>query len=131
MFSPCGQYYAAGTVKEQVAVWKVSQLLARGEVDRGKELAKWKMGNGVYSMVGTERYLVVGGREEVSGWDWDSDWQIELREKGEVNSMVIVKEGGTEGKLVLGMGDSNVYLNDRASGGSSSGRRGDGWAFYS
>ena len=114
-----------------MAVWKVSQLLARGEVDRGKELAKWKMGDGVYSMVGTERYLVVGGREEVSGWDWDSDWQIELREKGEVNSMVIVKEGGTEGKLVLGMGDNNVYLNDRASGGSSSGRRGDGWAFYS
>ena len=37
---PCGQYYAAGTVEVQVAVWKVSQLVARGEVDRGKELAR-------------------------------------------------------------------------------------------
>ena len=40
VFSPCGQYYAAGTVEVQVAVWKVSQLVARGEVDRGKELAR-------------------------------------------------------------------------------------------
>jgi len=122
VFSPCGQYYAAGTVEGQVAVWKVSQLVARGEVDRGKELMKWKVEDGVYSMVSTGRYLVVGSWEEVTGWDWDtiaggeavreSDWQIVMRGKGEVNSMVIVKEGGTEGRLVLGMGDNNVYVFD-------------------
>ena len=122
VFSPCGQYYAAGTVEGQVAVWKVSQLVARGEVDRGKELMKWKVEDGVYSMVSTDRYLVVGSREEVTGWDWDtiaggeavreSDWQIVMRGKGEVNSMVIVQEGGTEGRLVLGMGDNNVYVFD-------------------
>ena len=41
----------------------------------------------------------------------ECDWEIDLKGKGEVNSMVIVKEG-TEGRLVLGMGDNNVYVND-------------------
>jgi len=122
VFSPCGQFYAAGTIDGQVAVWKVSQLVARGEVDRGKEVSKWKVGDGVYSLASTERYLIVGGRGEVRGWDWDTfdggevvggcDWQINMMGKGEVNSMVIVKEGGTEGRLVLGMGDNNVYIYD-------------------
>jgi len=122
VFSPCGQYYASGTLDGQVAVWKVAHLVARGEVDRGKELVRWNVGSGVFSMVSTERYLVVGGKEIVTGWDWDNiadgeaveacNWDICLRGKGEVNSMVVIKEGGVEGRLVLGMGDNNVYLID-------------------
>ena len=105
-----------------MAVWKVAQLVARGEVDRGKELVKWKVGFGVFSMASTERHLIIGGREEVTGWDWDniargqavgeSDWEMCLKGKGEVNSMVVMKEGGTEGRLVLGIGDNNVYVID-------------------
>jgi len=118
VFSPCGQFYVAGTVAGQVAVWKVAQLVARGEVDRGKELTKWKVGEGVYSMVSTERHLVVGGNGEVRAYDWENitggeaDWQLCLKGKGEVNSMVVVKEVGMEGSLVLGMGDNNVYVVD-------------------
>ena len=122
VFSPCGQFYASGTTDGQVAVWKVAQLVARGEVDRGKELVRWKVGSGVFSLASTERHLIVGGREEVSGWNWDniaggqgvgeSDWEMCMRGKGEVNSMVVMKEGGTEGRLVLGMGDNNVYMMD-------------------
>jgi len=109
-------------VDGQLAVWKVAQLVARGEVDRGKELTKWKVGGGVYSLVSMERYLVVGGNGEVRGYDWDnisggeavtaSDWHICLQGKGEVNSMVVVKEVGMEGSLVIGMGDTNVYVVD-------------------
>jgi len=120
VFSTCGQYYAAGTVEGQIAVWKVSNLLARGNVDRGKEMVKWSMREGVFSMICTDKFLIVGGKEVVRGWDWDKiisgeavtdcDWEIDMRGKGDINSMIIISDSGPDGQLVLGMGDNNIYV---------------------
>jgi len=122
VFSSCGRYYVAGTLEGQLAIWKVSQLVARGEDNRGKELGKWSMGCAVFSLACTHKFLIVGGKEVVKCWAWESltegeeigdcDWSIEFKGRGEVNSIVILMDMGTEGKLVIGMGDSNSYIVD-------------------
>ena len=55
-------------------------------------------------------------------WAWDSlgdgqsqpepSWELPLPGRGEVNTMALLSEAGTDGRLVLGMGDNNVYLVD-------------------
>jgi len=115
-FSPDGELYAACSVAGKVSVWRVSDLLTKGT---RKPLASFNVSS-VLCLGSTGGYLVTGGRGEVKGWSWSkimsgevvSDWVIELQGKAvDVNSMVVTHEG-TEGRLIVGAGDNNVYMYD-------------------
>jgi len=116
--SPCGNMFAAATVDGQICVWKTSQLLA---VEKGKPIVRLKTDGCIYSLQSCSSYLLVGQKDKISAFDWDSlsdrdngrhvpSWEVPMSGRGEVNSMVTC--GDTCEKLVLGMGDNNVYLLD-------------------
>lgn len=123
-FSQDGEYYAAGTAAGDLAVWKVSQLVARGE--KRPHFVRWRPHHSspqcdVHSLASTETFLLTGGRGEVMAWAWDTlvqgevsspDWAIQVPGRGEINSMLVMPEGGTQGRLVLGTGNNNVYIYD-------------------
>jgi THO complex subunit 6 len=124
VFSPDGEYYAAGTAAGDLAVWRVSSLVARGE--KRSHIAKWRPHHSspqcdVHSLASTEAFLLTGGRGEVMAWAWDTivqgevgqpDWDIQVPGRGEINSMLVLPESGTQGRLVLGTGNSNIYMYD-------------------
>lgn len=76
--------------------------------------------NQICSLVTTDKFLVVGTVNEISGWDWKvilnskltkPSWTIKVQsqsliEKCDINCMWFKEE---EGKLYAGCGDSKVY----------------------
>lgn len=81
-----------------------------------------KTDDNIYSLLTAGSYLLVGFRDKVRAWSWDSlgdgqdrhepRWELPLLGRGEVNTMASLSEAGTNGMLVLGMGDNKVYLVD-------------------
>jgi len=123
VFSPDGQLYCAGTAAGDLAVWRVSVLVGRG--DKKGPVVVWKPHSScaqrdVLSLTTTQDFLLTGGRGEVRAWGWEEinqgnvgqpQWALDVPGGGEVNSM-LVATGGTAGRLVLGTGDNNVYVFD-------------------
>jgi THO complex subunit 6 len=75
----------------------------------------------VLSLATAGAFLLTGGRGMVLGWDWaalatgqveEPDWALEVPSGSDVNSMLVLAEGGTQGRLVLGAGDNKVYIFD-------------------
>ncbi len=67
-------------------------------------------------------FLLTGGRGVLLGWDRtvlanssqvkEPDWALEVPGGAEVNSMLVLAEGGTQGRQVLEKGDNKVYNVD-------------------
>jgi len=122
-FSPDGQLYCAGTAAGDLAVWRVSVLVGRGE--KKGPVVVWKPHSNsaqrdVHSLATTEGFLLTGGRGEVRAWGREEinqgnvgqpQWALQVPGGGEVNSMLVMG-GGTAGRLVVGTGDNNVYVFD-------------------
>jgi len=114
--SACGSLYAAASVDGIIAVWRTSSLSS------GKPIVRLKTDGNIYSLLTAGSYLLVGGRDRVRAWAWASlgegqsqhepSWELPLQGRGEVNTMALLSEAGTDGRLVLGTGDNNVYLVD-------------------
>ena len=67
-------------------------------------------------------FLLTGGRGVVLGWDHaalanssqveEPDRTLEVPGGAEVNSMLVLAEGGTQGRLMLQKGGNRVYIFD-------------------
>jgi len=131
VYSPCGEYLAAGSGTGVVAVWKVPHLLARtgqpqiGETEQRKHWLTWQAhkDTSVYSMASTTDFLLTGGVGQIFAWAWEDIgrrkaapvWCVDVRGEGgrcEINWMVVTNQGGTDGQLVVAAGDNNVHLFD-------------------
>ena len=82
-------------------------------------IVRVKHAGSIYSMISHATYLLVGGRDKISAYDWnslcgadkrgeDTCWELMLPGRGEVNSMETLGEA----RLVVGAGDTNVLLLD-------------------
>jgi len=126
--SPCGQLYVSATVDGYIGVWRVSELFTTD----ASPFVRFKLSGSIYSLQSSSRFLLVGERDRVACYDWDSlkdgDNEqaprlcIELPGFGEVNSMVLSTQDDRQ--LVLGMGNNNVYLVDMETGTRSGCRTG-------
>ena len=77
-----------------------------------------KLDGCIYSLHNCSNYLLVGRRDKLSAFDWEDlskkeslhrpCWEVELTGDGEINSMATLSEE----RLVLGMGDNDVYMVD-------------------
>ena len=74
-------------------------------------------------MASTADFLLTGGVGQVFAWSWEDIgrrkaepvWCVDVRGDGgrcEINWMVVTKQGGTDGQLVVAAGDNNVHLFD-------------------
>jgi len=126
-YSRCGEFLAAGSGAGVVVVWRVSQLLARTgqEHEQKKHWLSWQAhkDTAVFSMASTSSFLLTGGVGQILAWSWDDiarkkiapAWSIDMRGEGgrcEVNWMVVTRQGGSDGQLVVAAGDNNLQIFD-------------------
>jgi len=126
--SPCGNLYVSATIDGYIGVWRISELFTTD----ASPFVRFKINGCIFSLQSSSRFLLVGERDRVTGYDWDSlsdgdnekvpQWCVDFQGCGEVNSMVLSSQD--DRMLVLGMGNNNVYLVDMETGTRSGCRTG-------
>jgi len=121
--SPCGTFYAACSDSGMVAMWRVESMLMHSDASPAVILCPFN-GQPVTSLTSTERFLIascVNG--EVVAWLWkelaagnnNSSWNLHVGrpdEKIQINWISTNKNETSCDNLVLGCGDSAIYVYD-------------------
>lgn len=95
--------------------------LLTSDYNKPKHIHTLESGHQICSLASTEKFLIVGTVNEISGWDWKSavssklskpSWSIRIpfrssMEQTDVNSLWLSED---ESKLYAGCGDNNVYV---------------------
>ncbi|KAF9422214.1 hypothetical protein HW555_002023 [Spodoptera exigua] len=131
--SPCGKYLIAGNIYSQLAVYDLDRILnpvvelLTSDYNKPKYIHTLESGSQICSLASTEKFLIVGTVNEISGWDWKNavssklskpSWVIRIpsrssMEQTDVNSLWLSED---ESKLYAGCGDNNVYVFDLEDG---------------
>ncbi|CAH0721969.1 unnamed protein product, partial [Brenthis ino] len=131
--SPCGKYLVAGNIYGQLAVFDLDNIfnpmveLLTSDYNKAKHIHILEPGNQICSLIATEKFLIVGTVNEISGWDWKAvvlsklgkpSWTIRIQpqsmiDKCDINSLWYSAE---EEKLYAGCGDNKIYAYDLEDG---------------
>ncbi|XP_053625625.1 THO complex subunit 6 [Plodia interpunctella] len=126
-FSPCGKYLVAGNIYGQMAIFDLDRILnpvvelLTSDYNKAKYIHSLGSKDQVCSLASTEKFLIVGTVNEISGWDWKGVLSAKLSkpswvmktpsnsrlEKNDVNSLWLPED---ESKLYAGCGDNNLYI---------------------
>lgn len=126
-FSRCGKYLIAGNIYGQIAIFDLDRILnpvaelLTVDFNKPKHIHTLESEKQVCSLVTTEKFLIVGSVNEISGWDWKGflnfklnkpSWVIKMPshsilEQIDVNSLWLSED---ENRLYAGCGDNNVYV---------------------
>lgn len=101
--------------------------LLTSDYNKAKHIHIIEPGNQICSLISTEKFLIMGTVNEISGWDWKAvvlsklgkpSWTIRIQqqsmiEKCDINSMWYSAE---EEKLYAGCGDNKIYAYDLEDG---------------
>ncbi|XP_023935069.1 THO complex subunit 6 [Bicyclus anynana] len=125
--SPCGKYLVAGNIYGQIAVFDLDNIfnpvveLLTSDYNKPKQIHTLESGSQVCSLITTNKFLVVGTVNQISGWDWKAvghsklgkpSWTIEIRpqvqfENCDINCLWCSED---EEKLYAGCGDNIIYV---------------------
>ncbi|KAM3961251.1 THO complex subunit 6 [Aphomia sociella] len=126
-FSRCGKYLIAGNIYGQVAVFDLDRILnpvvelLTADYNKPKHIHTLESGRQVCSLISSEKFLIIGSVNEISGWDWKGflssklnkpSWVIKIPsnsilEQIDVNSLCLLED---ESRLYAGCGDNKVYV---------------------
>ncbi|KAG6449446.1 hypothetical protein O3G_MSEX006079 [Manduca sexta] len=126
-FSPCGKYLIAGNIYGQIAVFDLGRILdpvvelLTADYNKPKHIHTFQSEKQICSLASTDKFLIVGSVNEITGWDWKSvvssklskpAWSIKISSKcqidqTDVNSLWLSED---EEKLYAGCGDNNLYV---------------------
>nr|XP_026489890.1 THO complex subunit 6 [Vanessa tameamea] len=125
-YSPCGKYLVAGNIYGQLAVFDLVNIFnpvveqITSDFNKPKHIHLLESENQICSLVTTDKFLIAGTVNEISGWDWKAilsskltkpSWTIKIQpqsliEKCDINCLWYKKD---EGKLYAGCGDNKIY----------------------
>ncbi|XP_049867093.1 THO complex subunit 6 [Pectinophora gossypiella] len=126
VFSPCGKYLVAGNIYGQIAVFDLDRILnpipelLTDDYNKPKFVHTFENRSQICSLASTEKFLIIGTVNEITGWDWKAvicaklgkpSWTIRTpsqpsMEQSDINCLWL-SEG--EEKLFAGCGDCNIY----------------------
>ncbi|KOB74155.1 THO complex subunit 6-like protein, partial [Operophtera brumata] len=126
-FSPCGKYMVAGNIYGQIAVFDLDRILnpvvelLSNDYNKPNQTHTLESGAQVTSLASTDKFLIIGSVNEISGWDWKGilssklskpSWVIKIPsqssiEQCDVNSLWLAEN---QEKLYAGCGDNSVYV---------------------
>ncbi|XP_075969925.1 THO complex subunit 6 [Anticarsia gemmatalis] len=131
--SPCGKYLVAGNIYGQIAVFDLDRILnpvvelLTSDYNKPKLIHTTESGHQICSLASTEKFLIVGSVNEITGWDWKHvisgklskpSWSNKIESKTsleqvDVNSLWLSED---EVKLYAGCGDNNIYVYNMEDG---------------
>uniref|UniRef100_A0A8C5QMS5 THO complex subunit 6 n=1 Tax=Leptobrachium leishanense TaxID=445787 RepID=A0A8C5QMS5_9ANUR len=127
-FSPCGKFLAVGNNLGQIGVFSLSSALSSEAKEQSKHpLHVLPAHQGpIYSLTGTERYLISAGDNQVKGWLWADiskkdcvpSWNRSAParsslETPEINSLVLNQK---DNALLLAGGSCDIHCMDLETG---------------